>query len=180
MTAVQPLGEFAAYTYATATNFQISARAPDLRALPFPAVFSPSSAAPGQMISVGATAYASTGGYPYSLPTSITLNPQTIDAVVIAVSTSGPYTVLTVGLAPYDPIVQMNIPGNLVDTLLPNASVVYVYVDSSTSLLNSTALGSAVLFASMGYSLTTEESCVWFRIRSTTEFRSKGKRSTKC
>jgi hypothetical protein len=108
MTAVQPLGEFAAYTYATATNFQISARAPDLRALPFPAVFSPSSAAPGQMISVGATAYASTGGYPYSLPTSITLNPQTIDAVVIAVSTSGPYTVLTVGLAPYDPIVQMN------------------------------------------------------------------------
>jgi len=34
----------------------------------------------------------------------------------------------------------MNIPGNTNDTVLPNAHLVNVYVNSSTSLLNSTPL----------------------------------------
>jgi hypothetical protein len=84
--------------------------------------------------------YPTTGGT-FALPTTVTLIPQTIDAVVNGVSTSGSYSVYSVQLAPYDLIVQMNGPvANTTDLLLTNANVVQVYVGAGTSLLNSTPL----------------------------------------
>ena len=128
-------------TYAGSTKFQISAQIPLLSSLPFPAVFSSQSFAPGQMISIGATAYATSGGYPYSLPTSITLIPQTIDGVVNGISTQGVYTVYAVQLTSYDPIVQMNIAGSVNSTSVSKPNLVNVYVNSSTALKNSAPLG---------------------------------------
>jgi hypothetical protein len=50
-------------------------------------------------ILIGAQSYTATGLYPCSPPTSVTLSPQTIDALVTAVAGSGNYTVCTVQLA---------------------------------------------------------------------------------
>ena len=134
------------YVYAVSTKFQTSARFPSLNTLPFTPVFSGATVAAGQMTSIGAMSYPTMGGS-WALPTTVTLMPQTIDAVVTGVSTSGTYTVYTAQLAPYDLIGQMN--GPVVGTtnlLLPHANVVTVYVNSSTSLLNTTQLAAGGTF----------------------------------
>lgn len=140
--STQPVGmgyQYGAYT--GSTTFQTSARFPNLGALPFAAIFTPATLVAGQEVSVGSTTISFTAGT-FTSPTSITLVPQTIDAVVSSVSNSGSFTVYTVQLASYDPIVQLNNPaGPVSDTRLPGVGTVNVYVDSSTSLLNSTQPG---------------------------------------
>jgi hypothetical protein len=144
----QPVGLGEPFLYTASTVFQTSARFPNLSDLPFHAVFNESTLAAGQRVSVGSLSisyYFPTPGY--SQASSLTLIPQVVDGAVTAVSNSGSYTVYTVQLASYDPIVQLNSPaGATVDTLLPNANVVHVYVDSSTSLLNTTTLGVGATF----------------------------------
>jgi hypothetical protein len=147
----QPVGLGAPYVYTASTVFQTSARFPNLSDLPFEAAFNKSTLAAGQRVSAGSVSisyYFPTPGY--SQASSLTLIPQVVDGAVTAVSNSGSYTVYTVQLASYDPIVQLNSPAgakvNTADTLLPNANVVHVYVDSSTSLLNSTTLGVGATF----------------------------------
>lgn len=139
--SVQPVGSGDPYVYSGSTKFQTSALFPDLSALPFNALFNSSTLAAGQMVSVGSLSISLTGGS-YTLPTSITLVPQTIDAVVNRISTSGSYTVYAAQLAPYDLIVQMNSPAShAVDTIVPNANTVYVYIEPSPTLFTSTPLG---------------------------------------
>jgi hypothetical protein len=133
-------GNTESFVYANSTKFQTSARFPGLGTLPFTPVFNGSTVVAGQVTSIGAMSYPTTGGT-FALPTTVTLIPQTIDAVVNGVSTSGSYSVYSVQLAPYDLIVQMNGPvANTTDLLLTNANVVQVYVGAGTSLLNSTPL----------------------------------------
>ncbi|MGA7343232.1 MAG: hypothetical protein WBE72_12710 [Terracidiphilus sp.] len=135
-----PVGMGYGYEFGGATSFLTSARFEDLSSLPFKANFSGSSLAAGQTAATGSTTIAEFGGT-WTQPTSVMLMPQTIDAAVTGESTSGDYTVYTAQLAPYDLIVQMNSPlGVAASTLLPNANTVYVYVDSSASMLNSTPL----------------------------------------
>jgi hypothetical protein len=75
------------------------------------------------------------------LPTSITLLPQTIDATVTGVTTSGSYSVYTAQLASYDPITSLNGPPvNPNQNPVSNPNVVRVYVSSGTSLLNTAQL----------------------------------------
>jgi hypothetical protein len=144
--SVYPIGMGYEYAYEGAVKYQTSARFPNLSSLPFKANFSSATVAAGQMVSIGSTSISNMGGT-WTLPTSVTLAPQTIDAVVNAVSTSGDYTIYTVELAPYDLIAQMNSPaGPAVTTILPNATTVYVYTDSDTSLLNATPLGAGATF----------------------------------
>jgi hypothetical protein len=139
--SVYPIGMGYEYAYEGGVKYQTSARFPNLSSLPFTAKFSSATVAAGQMVSIGSTSISDTGGT-WTLPTSVTLVPQTIDAAVKAESTSGDYTIYTVELAPYDLIAQMNSPaGPAVSTILPNATTVYVYTDASTSLLNSASLG---------------------------------------
>jgi hypothetical protein len=139
--ASQPVGLGAPYVYTDSTVFSTSARFPNLKELPFEAVFNKSTLAAGQKVSVGSLSisyYFPTPGY--SRASSLTLIPQVVDGAVTAVLNSGSYTVYTIQLASYDPIVQLNSPaGAKVNTLLPSANVVHVYVDSTTSLLNTTA-----------------------------------------
>ena len=107
--AVTRFPTISSFTATNSTKFQTSARFPNLGNLPFPAIFNSATMAAGQMISIGVQSYAATP-YPYSPPTSVTLNPQTVDGLVTAVSSSGNYTVYAVQLAAYDPIVQENSP----------------------------------------------------------------------
>jgi hypothetical protein len=145
-----PVGAGEPYIYASSTKFQTSAQFPKLRELPFPAIFNATSLAAGQLVSIGSN-FISTSGGTYSSASSITLIPQTIDATIASVSTSGSYTIYVVSLAAYDPIVALNGPqDNPPDTLLPGASVVNVYVNADTSLLNATAPGVGSTFRFYG------------------------------
>ena len=139
-------GDTEFFVYNPTSRFQTSARFTNLGSLPFTPVFTGATVAAGQVTSIGAMSYPTTGGS-WALPTTVTLMPQTINADVIAVSTSGGYTVYTVRLAAYDPIVQMNGPvTGTTDPLLPNANVVQVYVGAATSMLNTSQIATGGTF----------------------------------
>ncbi|HUN83374.1 MAG TPA: DUF5666 domain-containing protein [Terracidiphilus sp.] len=148
----QPVGMGYPYEFGASTSFFTSARFQNLSSLPFNAVFNGSTLAPGQMVSVASTSISFTGGT-WTEPTSITLVAQTIDALVTSVTNAGGsgYTVYTVQLAPYDLIVQMNsAAGAAVNSRLANASTVNVYVNSATTVLNSTPLAAGGVFRFTG------------------------------
>lgn len=142
----QPVGMGYPYKFGDTTAFQISGQSAGLSNLPFQAQFGGSTLAPGQMVSIGSTSISFQGGN-WTDPTSITLMPQTIDATIDALTTSGSYTVYTVQLAPYDLIVQMNsASGAPVTYRLQNADQVFIYANSSTSMMSSSALGIGATF----------------------------------
>ncbi len=135
-----PTGFGSAYVYDSSTRFQISAQAPYLTSLPFPAVFTSNTLAAGQNVVVGSGQISYSGGI-FTKATSLTLTPQLIDAQIASVASSGSYTVYTVFLADYDTIVQLNSPGSgVVDRILPAANAVSVYVNSSTAINTTTPL----------------------------------------
>jgi hypothetical protein len=92
----------------------------------------------GQNVAV-ASQVIMTSGPTRTHATTITLMPQTINATVTGVSSSGGFTVYTVGLAVYDlfPVLAVQ-PGQT--TALQNPSSVEIYVDSNTQMLNSNAI----------------------------------------
>jgi Domain of unknown function (DUF5666) len=139
-------GNAFSFLYAGSTKFQTSARLAGIAGLPFTPTFSSTTMVAGQNVSIGANSYPFTGGT-FSLPTSVTLLPQTIDAVITGVATSGGYTIYTASLAAYDPIVQLNGPPiNPNANPVTNPNIVQVYVGSSTSLLNATQLATGGTF----------------------------------
>jgi len=139
-------GNAISFEYAGSTRFQVSARLGSTTGLPFTPTFSASTMVAGQDVSIGALSYPFTGGT-YPLPTSITLLPQTIDATVTGVTTSGSYTLYAVRLAAYDPIASLNGPPvNPNENQVPNPGVVQVYVNPNTSLLNTTQLATGSTF----------------------------------
>jgi hypothetical protein len=147
--SVQPEGYGAPYMFGTSTMFQTSALFPNLSSLPFNAVFNASTLAAGQMVALGSDFLHL--AYPYTQPTTVTLLPQTIDAVVTGESTSGAFSVYTVQLAPYDLIVQMNNPiVTPPNTTLANPNMVQVYVGSGTMQLNSAPLATGGTFRFTG------------------------------
>lgn len=136
------------FVYSGTSKFQVSARLGSTAGLSFTPAFTSNSLIPGQAVSIGTLSYPSGGGT-YSLPTSITLLPQTIDATVTGITTSGSYTVYTVQLAPYDPILSLNGPPvNPNNNPVPNPGIVNIYVNSNTSMLNTTtpAIGGVFRF----------------------------------
>jgi len=137
-----------AYVYTRTTTFQTAAELAGFPGLPFTPSFSGTSLIPGQMTSIGAFTY-TTMNPNYTQPTSVTLRPQTIDAVVTGSSTSGGYSVYTVQLVSYDPIVSLNGPPvNPNQVPVPQPGIVTVYTNSSTSLINTTtpAIGGTYRF----------------------------------
>lgn len=137
---------FAAVGYAQAAS-QISTQFPNVKNLPFPAVFQAASATLGQNLLVAANissaAEFSTNSFP---ATTVELVPQTINGTVTAVSASGGFTVYTVTLAPYDlfPILAA---ANAGQSGLPTApNTVQVYADSSTAVLTPVSTGSVFRF----------------------------------
>jgi hypothetical protein len=138
--SVQPVGPFFAYQFDNTALFQISGQFNSLvLGLPFMPTFSPSSMVLGQYISVSSLATSGVA-VPLTSATTITLMPQTINASVTSVSTSGVFQVYTVFLASYDTI-----------PLLSGISSVFVYTNSSTQLLNSTTVAVGVPFRFNGF-----------------------------
>ena len=137
---------FASVGYAQAAS-QISSQFPNVKNLPFPAVFQAASATLGQNLLVAANissaAEFSTNSFP---ATTVELVPQTINGTVTAVSASGGFTVYTVTLAPYDlfPILAAANAGQSGVPTAPNT--VQVYADSSTAVLTPVSTGSVFRF----------------------------------
>jgi hypothetical protein len=131
------------------TDFQISGQLSNVQNLPFNARFSAANIANGQNVFI-TTHAASTSNYPIYVPvTTMTLLPQTINGTVSAVSTSGSFTTYTVTLAPYD--LFPNLAAQFGPTTpLTNPSMVVVYVDTNTQMLNSGSIGAGGLFRFYG------------------------------
>ena len=129
------------------TVFQISGQLTNLQDLPFAAAFNASNMVAGQNVYLTAPVMATSGGYPYTEASTITLIPQTIDGTVLGSSTSGNFTDYTVSLASYDLFPTLAVQQGQT-TLLTNPSQVEVYVDSNTQTLNSLPLtvGSTLRF----------------------------------
>ena len=128
------------YSYDASTVFRISQQLSIPANLPFAATFNSSSVVAGQNVSLSSLSISSS-----VRATTITLRPQTINGTVTAVSSAGPFAVYSVSLAPYDLFPTLAVqPGQT--TVLQNPSVVEVYVDSSTELLNSNALAPGSVF----------------------------------
>jgi hypothetical protein len=136
--SVQPVGPFFAYQFDQSALFQISGQFNSL-GLPFIPTFAPSSMVVGQYISVSSLATSGVA-VPLTSATTITLLPQTINANVTSVSTSGAFQVYTVFLASYDTI-----------PLLTGTSSVVVYANSSTQLLNTATLAVGFPFRFNGF-----------------------------
>ena len=133
----QPV-EIQDYSFATGTTFNISSQFTNLLNLPFAATFDGSNMVAGQNIAVFSKAISHTAGSTTSA-TTLTLLPQTINGTIGQVSNSGTFAIYTVNLAPYDLFPALAIqPGQT--SLLQNASVVQVYVDGNTQLLNTNSL----------------------------------------
>jgi hypothetical protein len=83
-------------------GFQVSGGLTNLQNLPFIPSFNALNMVAGQNVDLTATTLVSSGGFPYTPASSITLIPRTIDGAVTAASSSGNFTDYTVSLASYD------------------------------------------------------------------------------
>ncbi|HVR27627.1 MAG TPA: DUF5666 domain-containing protein [Candidatus Polarisedimenticolia bacterium] len=127
--------------------FRISGQLANLQNLPFTPAFSSSNMVPGQNVYVSASTLVTSGGFPYTPASTVTLIAQTIDGAVVASSNSGGFTTYTVDLASYDLFPMLAVqPGQA--ALLTNPGEVEVYVDNNTQQLNSQPLapGSTLRF----------------------------------
>jgi hypothetical protein len=118
--------------------FQISGALSNLQSLPFVPSFNGSNMVPGQNLYITSPQLVYTSN-PYTELRTITLVPQAINGSIVGSSQSGSFTDYTVSLAPYDLFPQLAVQQGQ-NTLLSNPSLVEVYVDSNTQMLNTTAL----------------------------------------
>jgi hypothetical protein len=128
------------------TTFQITGQFTNLQSLPFAPSFNAANMVAGQNVDV-TSGVLTLGGPTYTPANTITLIPQTINATVQSVSTSGGFTLYTVSLASYDLFPQLAVQQGQI-TVLDNPGEVQVYVDSHTQTLNTQplAVGSTLRF----------------------------------
>lgn len=128
------------YSFTADTSFQVSSQLNNLVNLPFPASFTGANMVPGQNMSVFSGVLTAYYGGETNSATTITLLPQVIDGTILASSaSSNGFTDHTIELASYDLFPDLAVQQGQA-TLLTNPSIVEVYVDSSTQMLNSGAL----------------------------------------
>jgi hypothetical protein len=132
--APDPVGN--PFRWDSSTVFRVTGQLGNLQNLPFTASFNATNISVGQKVSI-ASATVVNSGSPFTLATTITLVPQTINGTVSAVSSSGGFTVYSVTLAPND----------LIPTLTGNGNVT-AYVGSNTQVITSSPItvGSVVRF----------------------------------
>jgi hypothetical protein len=135
------------YQSSSATVFNTSQQFSNVARLPFPAAFSAATLLQGQNLSVFTPGSTSQQGIPDT--TTITLVPQTLNGTVSGISNDAGFTVYTVTLAPYDliPVLQ-NFTSNTPPPHLTNPTVILVYADTNTHMLNTgtVAAGSLIRF----------------------------------
>lgn len=128
-------GNLAAYSFGSNTIFQSSGQFTNLASLPFSASFNASNMVGGQNVSVSSQTISSSGGFPYTVATAVTLMPQNINGTVTAVAASGNFQIYTVQLASYGLFRTLTAQAGLGYTL-NNPDFVQVYVDSNTQILS--------------------------------------------
>lgn len=118
------------------TAFGVSGQVTNLQDLPFVPNFNTSDLVLGATFSSYSTGSRDLQGLPYA--TTVTLEPQTINGTVTAMSSTNGFSVYAVALASYDliPTLQQYLPLGYPNELTSPSSVV-VYADSNTQLLNS-------------------------------------------
>ena len=135
------------------TAFHVSGEVSNLQDLPFTPVFNSSNFVLGQNVAVSSdSATLGRGGVQ---ATDITLEPQTLNGIVTAVSTAGNFTVYTVSIAPYHaiPVTQQEtVVAPFVS--VPNPTTVTVYADGNTQLLQSGAIAPGSLLRFRGLLFT--------------------------
>jgi hypothetical protein len=134
------------YSFTANTSFQISNEFTNLSNLPFTASFNGTNFVGGQKVWVSFQTLGP-GSFPYTQVDSVTLEPQTINGTVSAVSNTGNFNVYVVSLAAYDLFPTLTGQAALSYTL-KYPGIVTVYVDAGAQLLNSSpvALGSVLRF----------------------------------
>lgn len=118
------------------TVFRITGQFGNLPSLPFTASFIAGNMSVGQKVSIASATMVNSGS-PFTLATTISLVPQTVNGTVNAVSSSRSFTVYSVTLAANDLIPTLTGMGN-----------VTVYVGSNTQMITSSPItvGSMVRF----------------------------------
>jgi hypothetical protein len=122
------------YQFDGNTVFNISQQLSNVASLPFPATFSGTNLLLGQYLSVFTPGTFTQNN---ENVTTITLDPQTLNGTVTAVSNQAGFTVYAVVLAPYDlfPVLQMD--PAFGTPQLAEPTTVFVYADTNAVLLNS-------------------------------------------
>lgn len=127
------------FSYASGTS-QISDQFTNVQDLPFTATFNAANAAAGQNVLTVTNEPPVNDAPPLPIPVNtVTLEPQTINGTVSAVSTSGDFTTYTVTLASYDLFPTLASRGGQA-TILTNPGSVVVYAGSDTQMLNSNSI----------------------------------------
>lgn len=121
-----------------------------------PAPFTPSFGAtnmvPGQNVAMTFHATAMQGGPVYVPAATVTLLPQVVDATVTGVSTSGPFAVYTVSLAPYEPLASLAVQAGQAGLLhSPPTMTVYLRPDAQQFTTTQPAVGGTVRFRGLVY-----------------------------
>src|SRR5258706_4069402 len=126
------------YKYSPTTLFQTTEQFTNLGTLPFVPNFQGSNLVPGQNLAIYSQNVHFSAPDQYTPATTMTLLPQTINGTIVGPLASGLNGYL-VQLAPYDlfPIMAVQ-PGQ--PNLLAHPDLVEVYMDSSTSMLNTKPL----------------------------------------
>jgi hypothetical protein len=126
------------YAFDASTAFRLSEQIAVPSNLPFSATFDSSHMIAGQNVAVASGVIVTSGGI-QTHATTITLMPQTINGTIAGVSSNGGFTVYSVLLAARDLFPTLAVqPGQT--TVLQSPSIVEVYVNSSTQMLNSIAI----------------------------------------
>jgi hypothetical protein len=136
-----------AYNISDAT-FQISGQLSNLQSLPFVPAFDVSNIVAGENAYITTHQFSSASD-PYTVASTVTLMPQTINANVVGSSTAGNFTDYTVQLASYDLFPTLAVQAGQT-TLLNNPSQVEVYIDNNTQMLNSQPLAAGSNFRFYG------------------------------
>ena len=134
------------YFFDSSTRFHVSGQFSNLQSLPFAANFSSSTIVLGQNVLATSTGGRAAQGE--LIVNDFTLEPQTLNGTVTAVSNAGAFSVYTVALAPYDlfPVMQQLAQGPFATIASPDTVV--VYADGNTQFLQSgqVATGSLLRF----------------------------------
>jgi hypothetical protein len=126
------------YAFDASTAFKLSGQLAAPSNLPFSATFDSAHMIAGQNVAVASQVIVTSGGS-FTHATTITLMPQTINGTIAGVSSSGGFTVYSVSLAAHDLFPTLAVqPGQT--TVLQSPSIVEVYVNSSTQMLNSNTI----------------------------------------
>lgn len=138
-----------AYFFNNSTVSHISGQMSNLPTLPFTPVFNSSSFVLGQSVSVASnTTQLGSGGM---LATDVTLEPQTLNGTVSAVSNISGFAVYTVTIAPYHAIpVTQHLAALGPFSTIPNPTTVTIYADANTQQLQAGPIGPGSLLRFRG------------------------------